>query len=54
MDLEGIIVSEINQREKYILNAITYTWNLKDKQMSITEQKQTHRYREKASSCHWG
>ena len=31
MDLEGSIVSEINLREKHILNVITYTWNLKDK-----------------------
>ena len=30
---------------------ITYMWNLKkkDKQMNVTKQKQTHRYREQTS-----
>ena len=29
MDLEGIMLSEINQTERQILYDITYTWNLK-------------------------
>ena len=29
MDLKGIMLSEINQRERQILYDITYMWNLK-------------------------
>ena len=43
-DLEGIMLSEINQRQ--ILYDITYIWNLKIIQMNLyTKQKQTHRHR---------
>ena len=31
MDLEGIMLSDISQREKQILYDITYMWNLKNK-----------------------
>ena len=50
MDLEGIMLGEISQteKEKYCY-FITYMWNLKHKQMDITKQKQTHRYREQTS-----
>ena len=56
MDLEGIILSEVSQTEK----AKTLYYNLyvkskkKTKQMYITQQKQTHKNREQASSYHWG
>ena len=30
MDMEGIMLSEINQRERQILYDITYMWNLKN------------------------
>ena len=30
MDLEGIMLSEISQRERQILYDITYMWNLKN------------------------
>ena len=33
---------------------ITYIWNLKIKQMYVTKQKQTHRYRKQTSGCQWG
>ena len=29
MDLKGIMLSEINQRERQILYDVTYMWNLK-------------------------
>ena len=41
MDLECIMLSEICQRQ--ILYVVTYMWKLKNKQMNITKQKQTHR-----------
>ena len=31
IDLEGIMLSEIRQRERQILYVITYMWNLKSK-----------------------
>ena len=44
MNLEAIILSEVSQRQTFV---ITYTWQLKKIQlMNITKQKQTHRYRE--------
>ena len=47
MDLEGIMLSEMSERERQILYDITYTWNLKySKLMNITKKKQTHRYRQ--------
>jgi len=29
-------------------------WNLKNKQMNTTKEKQTHTYREQISGYHWG
>ena len=37
------------ERERQILYDITYMWNLKNKWMNITKQKQTHRYTEQTS-----
>ena len=34
MDLEGILLSEISQRERQILYDIAYMWNLKNQQSS--------------------
>ena len=47
------MLSEISQTEKdkYV---ITYMWNLKNKGMNITKQKQTHRYREQTTGYQWG
>ena len=45
--LEGIVLTEISQdRGRQILCIFTYLQNLKNKQMSITKQKQIHRYKE--------
>ena len=44
--LEGIVLTEISQdRGRQILCIFTYLQNLKNKQMSITKQKQIHRYK---------
>ena len=54
MDLEGIMLSEVRQRTTYLkVYVFTYMWNLKNKWMSITKQKQTHRYREQTSGYQW-
>ena len=48
--LEGIMLTEISQdRGRQILCIFTYLQNLKNKQMSITKQKQIHRYKEQTS-----
>ena len=54
MDFEGIMLSEISQRQ--IPCDITYMWNLKkyNKLVNITKQQQTHRYREQTSGYQWG
>ena len=52
MDLEGIKLSEISQSKTNTV--FTYIWNLKNKQMNITQQKQTHRYRQQTSGYQWG
>ena len=53
IDLKGITLSEISQtgKDKY---SITYTGNLKkyNKLVNITQQKQTHRYREQTINSH--
>lgn len=33
-------------RERQILFVIAYMWNLKNKQVNITKQKSSHRYKE--------
>ena len=44
MDLEGIVLSEINQAEKRQMpHDFTYMWNLKNTINEQAEQKQTHR-----------
>ena len=51
MDLEGIMTTEISQRQ--ILYVITCMCNLKNKQMKAydkTETKETHKYREQSTS----
>ena len=45
--------SEISQTEKDKHFVITYLCNLKNKQMHITKQKQTQRYREQNSGYQW-
>ena len=50
MDLEGIMLSEISQREKEKkMYAINHTWKIKNKNklVNMTKKKQTHRYRDK-------
>ena len=50
MDLEGIMLSEISHTEKdeYCVFSLI-RGILKSKRMTITKQKQTHRYRELTS-----
>ena len=43
-----------SDRERHILYDITYMWNLKNKLVSITKRKQTHRYREQTSDYQRG
>ena len=47
MDLEGIMLSEISQKERKIPYDFTYIWNLKNK----AKHKQKHRYKEQTSGC---
>ena len=55
MDLEGIMLSEVNQTDKdKHCNSITYIWIMKNKLVSITKHKQTQRYQEQTSSYLWG
>ena len=45
MDLEGIMLSEISQTEKYcVISFICGIWKI-SKLVNITKKKQTHRYR---------
>ena len=44
MDLEGIMLSEINQTERQILYDIIYMWNLKIQQTSEYNKKEADRY----------
>ena len=37
-----------------MLYSITYMWNLKNKQVNITNKKQIHRYTEQTSGYQWG
>ena len=39
MDLEGIMLSEISQRERQILHGIIYMWNLEKKKKKKKETK---------------
>ena len=54
MDLEGIMQSEI--RERQILYDITYMYNLKkyNKLVHITKKKHIHRHREYIRGYQWG
>ena len=47
MDLEGIMLSEISQRE--ILYDITYIWDLKITNKLVNKTKKKHRYRKQTS-----
>ena len=57
MDLEGIMLCEMSDRERQILHDLAYMWNLKEKQTN-KKQKQTHGYKEQTSGCQrrgmWG
>ena len=50
MDLEGIMLSEINQTEIDKYQMISHVWNIKNK-TNIAKKKQTHRYREQTGGC---
>ena len=55
MDLEGIMLSEIRQRQ--ILYDIPYMWDLKKKKYNKpvnVMKKKIHRYREQTSGYQWG
>lgn len=48
-DSEGLMLNEISQTEKiYILYALIYMWNLKNKQK---KKNQAHGYREQIGGC---
>ena len=47
-DLEGIMLSEINQTEKDKLYDFNYMWNLKNK---ANKTETNHRYTEQTSGC---
>ena len=49
MDLEGIMLSEMSDRERQILYDFTCMWNLKNKTNEQTKQKQSYRYGEQTS-----
>ena len=52
MELEGITLSEINQRKKYCM--ILLICGLKKKNtVNITKKKQTHRCRRQSSGYQW-
>ena len=48
IDLEGIMLSEMSDKERQILY-ITHLWNLKKKLVNITKRRQTLWYREQTS-----
>ena len=47
VDLEGIMLSEVSQTERQIPHDFTYVRNLTNKINEQTNQRQTHRYRER-------
>ena len=49
MVLEGIMLNEISQTERQM--PYDFTYNLKNKWINKTKQKQIHRYREQADGC---
>ena len=51
MDEVGEYNSKWNKSdlERQILYNVNYSWNIKIKQMNITKEKQTHRYREQTN-----
>ena len=54
VDLEGILLSEINQIEKDKWYVFTYMWNLENKTNELTKkQNQPYKYREHTDGC-WG
>ena len=48
-DIKDITLSEI--RERKTPYNLTYTWNLKIKQIRETKWKQIHRYKEQTGGC---
>ena len=55
MDLEDMEIWNKSDRERQILYAVTYMWNLKkcNKLVNITKQKQIYWYREQTSGYQW-
>ena len=54
IDLEGIIFSEVSQREKDKYCILSVICEIKKiKQMNITKEKQVHRYGEQTSGYQW-
>ena len=43
-----------SDREGQVWYGVTYVWNLKNKLVNITKQKQTHGYRKQTGGCQWG
>ena len=57
MDLESIMLSEINQREKDKYYMISLTWGILKKYQKASEynkNRQAHRYRKQTSGYQWG
>ena len=56
MDLEGIMISEISQKEKdkyYMVSLICRIIKVKQDTEYNNKKKQSHRYREQTSSYQW-
>ena len=55
MDLDGIMQSEVSQTLKDEFGTISLICGIeKTKQTKITQQEQSHRYREQSDGCHRG
>ena len=54
MDLEGIMLSEVGQTKTNIACFHLYVESKKIKQMNITKQKWSNKYRKQASGCQRG
>ena len=54
MDLEGFMLTEINQSETDKYHVISLTCGIKNNINELTKQKQTYIYREQTPNCQKG
>ena len=45
MDLEGITLSDMSDRERQIVYVLTYKWKLNNETKQVTKQNRVHKYR---------